>query len=252
MASGLSKRSSRWSSSDPSRRLGHAIIEPNGKPIHPRDAAILIVWRRNSADIEVLMGRRSRKAAFVPDYFVFPGGRLDPADYTVGVATPLNPAFIGKMGVRGSAKKAEALAIAAVRETFEETGLLAAETGTIGEPIDSTWNEWKQRGLAPALSHLEYFGRAITSRLSPIRFNARFFITRADVLEGHPKNSAELTDVEFYPIDQLIDRMPILDVTEFMLRQLIQFAENPSSIISQPPLFSYKHDASYVHYSVHA
>jgi 8-oxo-dGTP pyrophosphatase MutT (NUDIX family) len=250
MVSGLSKRSDRWSSSDPSRTLGHTIIEPSGKPIRPRDAAILIVWRRSGADIEVLMGRRSRKAAFVPDYFVFPGGRLDPADYTVRVATPLSPAFINNMGVRGSAKKAEALAIAAVRETFEETGLLAAETGTIGEPIDSTWREWKQLGLAPALSHLEYFGRAITSRVSPIRFDARFFVTRADVLAGHPKNSPELSEVEFYPIDQLLNRMPILDVTEFMLRQLIQFVQNPSSIISQPPLFSYKRHVSYVHYPV--
>src|SRR5688572_12455098 len=136
MAGVLSKRSGRWSSSDPSRRLGHAITAPNGKPVRPRDAAILIVWRSSSAGLEVLMGRRSRRAAFVPDYFVFPGGRLDPADYTVRVATSLNPAFINNMGVRGSAKKAEALAIAAVRETFEETGLLTAETGTIGEPID--------------------------------------------------------------------------------------------------------------------
>ncbi len=124
-----------------SRPLGHEIVQHRGTPARPRDAATLIVWRKTSAGPEVLMGRRSPHAAFVPGFFVFPGGRLDPADYTVRAATRLSPIFVKNMGVYGNAKKAEALAIAAVRETFEETGLLVAQSGNIGTPTHPGWSE---------------------------------------------------------------------------------------------------------------
>src|SRR5262245_18196631 len=114
----------------PQRRpLGHGRIAQGTVPVKPRDAGSLIIWQQGPEGAEVLMGRRSRRAAFVPDFFVFPGGRLDPADRMARAATPLDPDAIPRMGVRGNASLAEALALAAVRETFEETGLLLAEIG---------------------------------------------------------------------------------------------------------------------------
>lgn len=230
-----------------SRQLGHPLIEHNGAPARPRDAASLIVWRNASSGLEVLMGRRSRRASFVPDFFVFPGGRLDPADYSIASATPLSLDFIKSMGVRGDTKMAEALAIAAVRETFEETGLMVAEDASAESA--PAWPEWSALGLAPALGHLRYFGRAITSPMSPIRFNARFFIAPAERARGQLGGSGELSELMFYPVTAVLKDMPILDVTEFMLKQLTRFANDPSGMKREPPIFCYRRTDPYIRYS---
>jgi 8-oxo-dGTP pyrophosphatase MutT (NUDIX family) len=229
--------------------MGHGNIESGKAPIKPHDAATVIIWRNGSNGVEVLMGRRSRRATFVPNFYVFPGGRLDPLDYQVRPATPLNSTLVDGMGVRGSKKMAEALAITAVRETFEETGLLLAESGDVGLVSHSDWAYWKACGLAPGLHHLGYFGRAITSPVSPIRFNARFFIVHADLLQGHIGGSGELSELDFYPADNVIDNKLIVDVTEFMLKSLIRFAANPADFDQRTPLFSYRGLTPFIHYS---
>jgi len=230
-----------------SRQLGHPIIKPNGAPIQPRDAATLIIWRNASSGVEVLMGRRPRRASFVPNFFVFPGGRLDPTDYSIASATPLDPNFIQSMGVRGDYKKAEALAIAGVRETFEETGLMIADrANTESAP---TWPEWRALRLAPALDRLRYFGRAITSPMSPIRFNARFFITRAEFTRGQIGGSGELSELMFYPVTVVLEYMPILDVTEFMLKELMRYASDSSGMDRRTPIFCYRRTDPYVRYA---
>src|SRR6185503_4095820 len=93
------------------RPLGHGRVAAGAAPVKPRDAGALIIWRTGAEGAEVLMGRRSRKAAFVPDFFVFPGGRLDAADSAVRAATPLDAGAVARMGVRGDAALAEALAL---------------------------------------------------------------------------------------------------------------------------------------------
>ena len=68
------------------------------------------------------MGRRRAGARFVPGCYVFPGGAVDPADRNARPATRLDPRIVGKLAVANSAQRAQALAMAAVRETYEETG----------------------------------------------------------------------------------------------------------------------------------
>jgi 8-oxo-dGTP pyrophosphatase MutT (NUDIX family) len=194
------------------------------------------------------MGRRSRRAAFVPDFFVFPGGRLDPDDYVVRPATPLDRAAVKRMGVRGNSALAEALAAAAVRETFEETGLLLSGSGDIGPVASGKWMPWKTSGLAPQLDRLAYFGRAITSPISPIRFHARFFIVRAEALQGELAGSGELSELRFYPVTDVLAHMPVVDVTEFMLNRIIGYAAAPLNFNPKTPVFSYKGEASFVRY----
>lgn len=229
------------------RPLGHGHVPPGQSPVKPRDAATLIVWRKRGRHIETLMGRRARRSSFVPDFFVFPGGRLDPSDFKVRAATALDPAMVGKMGVRGNAKMAQALAIAAIRETFEETGLLLAEPGDTGG-AHPEWAQWKARQLAPGLHHLGYFGRAITSTISPIRFNARFFIAHADTLQGQLGDSDELSELDFYAVDDVLRDMPIIDVTEFMLKNLLDFAQNPAGTDPGAPVFCYRGKIPLVRY----
>ncbi len=233
----------------PQRRpLGHGRVAEGSAPVKPRDAGSLIVWRNGAEGAEVLMGRRSRKAAFVPDFFVFPGGRLDPADSAVRAATPLDADAVARMGVRGDAMLAEALALAAVRETFEETGLLLAEIGDIGETAHPEWAQWKARDLAPGLHRLRYFGRAITSPSSPIRFHARFFVARAEDLRGEIAGSGELSELAFYPATEVLAHMPVVDVTEFMLNRVIAYAADPLRFETRTPIFSYRDDGPFVRY----
>lgn len=232
-----------------SRPLGHSNREPGQKPAKPADAAILIAWRiGESAQVEVLMGRRASRAAFLPSFYVFPGGRLDPLDYSVGVASSLNPALTRSMGVRGNRRMAQALAVAAVRETFEETGLILGANGDVGDIPQADWQPWKARSLAPSLQHLHYFGRAVTSPMSPLRFNARFFIVHADRLEGKLAGSGELSDLAFYDVSDVLQNKPIVDVTEFMLQSLIRFAAEPQHFYSAAPVFSYRGLVPFIRY----
>ena len=145
--------------------------------VRPRDAATLIVVRRARHGLACLMGRRREDARFLPGCFVFPGGAVESADRVARPASRLDLAHLGAMGVGGNAAAATALATAAVRETWEETGVMIAAPGDVGPAPGATFDEMRSRGVAPALGRLVYLGRAITPARHPIRFHARFFLT---------------------------------------------------------------------------
>src|SRR6187402_760681 len=93
-----------------------------GKPMRPRDAATLILLDRTGETVRVLMGRRHKRHAFMPGKFVFPGGRTDPADSRVIVASGLHPHEEAKLTAgagRTSLARARAIALSAIRETYE-------------------------------------------------------------------------------------------------------------------------------------
>ena len=140
-----------------------------------RDAATLIVLRHDQGPARILLGQRHAGHAFMPNRFVFPGGRLDPADCRHRPLRDLHPNVISKLMLRmrgrPTASRARGLAVAAVRETFEETGLLLAASGT--EP-EISWGK-----IALDLSGLRYFARAITPPGRSRRFDSRFFIADA-------------------------------------------------------------------------
>ena len=150
---------------------------PPTSPARPRDAATLIVVCRSRRGLACLMGRRREDARFLPGCFVFPGGAVESADRTAQPASRLDLAHLGAMGVGGNAAAATALATAAVRETWEETGVMIAAPGDIGPAPGATFDEMRRHGVAPALGRLVYLGRAITPVRHPIRFHARFFLT---------------------------------------------------------------------------
>ena len=72
-------------------RIERSTIAHSDQPIRPRDAATLILLDRKGDEVLVLMGRRHAGHAFMPGKFVFPGGRTDPADSRIPVATALHP-----------------------------------------------------------------------------------------------------------------------------------------------------------------
>ena len=168
----------------------------------PRHAASLVLVRQGQSGPEVLMGRRPGKSAFAPDVFVFPGGKLDPADRLVKPALSLSQACIRLSAARPSV--ANALAVAALRETEEETGLTVA-------------NAKGQSG--PDLSLLTLIARAITPTESPIRFHARFFQMDADMTVGAHAATPELADLDYRPLAAAL-KLPMFDITEAVLHHL--------------------------------
>lgn len=157
--------------------------------IRPHDAATMLILDRSGAEPRVLMGKRHPGHKFMPGKFVFPGGRVDAGDRRMA-ATGAIPQIcedrLAKRTVRPSPNKARALAMAAIRETFEETGLLfgSAEFGVPENPPEGTWTEFASHGVYPDLSAVTFVARAVTPPRRPKRFDTRFFVVDYDALGG--------------------------------------------------------------------
>lgn len=169
------------------------------------------------------MGRRPSKSSFMPGVYVFPGGAVDACDARAKPSTTLALNCAEHMAVGGSAARAQTIAMAAVRETYEETGLLITRPGHPGAVKDESWQTMANRGLSADLSALKYFGRATTPADQPKRFNARFFICcAADVKDLEPdklEDNDELLDLRWVPISNP-DELPLRTVTKFLLTEL--------------------------------
>lgn len=149
--------------------------------IKPKDAASLILLRKQGRTTRVLMGERHRSHVFLPGRFVFPGGRLEPADIRLVVPTALRPEVEAKAAAGTTPARARGLALAAVRETFEETGLLVGEQKSVHIRTRSeVWRRFFSLGVVPKLESLELIARAITPPGRPRRFDARFFLAWSD------------------------------------------------------------------------
>lgn len=188
--------------------------------LRPRDAATLILVDRTQALPRILLGRRRPDMKFMPGKYVFPGGRVDKADKTVTSATELADREAAKLMVdmKGGASpaKARALALAAVRETYEEAGLIiGAPLNGLSAPTDASWRRFFEQGFVPNLAPLTFFARAITPPGRPRRFDTRFFCVEATAIafRGTPPED-ELSDLVWMAIEEArsLDLPPITRV----------------------------------------
>ncbi|WP_293866325.1 NUDIX hydrolase [uncultured Alsobacter sp.] len=169
----------------------------------PRDAATLILIDRSKRKPKVLMGRRHAGHKFMPGVFVFPGGRVDPADREMVAAGMLDPVVETRLMARTqrpTLQRARAMALAAVRETYEETGLMlgSRDYGAPEAPADGPWAAFAEHGVFPVLETLHYVARAITPPGRSRRFDTRFFA--ADV-----EDVAHRTDPNIGPDSELVE-----------------------------------------------
>ena len=186
----------------------------------PRDAATLVLLRQVRGKTTVLMGLRHGKHKFMPDQWVFPGGRVDRADGYAAAASELRPHVSQSLAKTSSDHRARALAMAAVRETFEETGMI------LGRPLDKqperaspTWAPFYQAGFSPILDSMEYVYRAVTPPFRPIRFNARFFLADGTNLHGKLQGDGELLNLSWVPIPKAIE-LPTPPIQQIVLEAL--------------------------------
>jgi len=209
--------------------------------VRPRDAAGLVVLRRTSEGLSVLLGRRHRRARFLPGVFVFPGGGLERQDR---MPSGFPEEFAAAPGGLDTASRHQlpALVRCALRETWEETGVLPGRRiGTAPAHCRSeAWQAYAAAGVAPPFAAVRLLGRAITPTDSPIRFHTRFFLLEADAIVATEPRDRELEDVGWIPVDAAA-REEMIDVTRFMLdRAITAGASDPA------PLFRYRGDDSLV------
>ncbi|MCU0829902.1 MAG: NUDIX hydrolase [Rhizobiaceae bacterium] len=146
--------------------------------LRPRHAASLILIDRSGKEPRLLLGQRRADLAFMPSQFVFPGGRTDPGDAQFALLEGL-PAHDARclaagMGAAASTRRAGALVATALRECYEETGLMLGAAG--GGKATLYGNET----IVPDARGLRYVARAITPPGRIRRFDTRFFAAFRD------------------------------------------------------------------------
>jgi len=209
------------------KRMNEVERDLSSPYVRPKDAATLILVDRSDSVPKVLLGKRHHGHKFMPGKFVFPGGRVDPADQRMPVATELDPytqAHLMKRLQRPSAAKARALALAAIRETFEETGLALGVRGEATTIVPrGPWTDFAAAKILPDLGALHFIGRAITPPGRPRRFDARFFTMDASAIahriEGVTGPDAELVELVWMSLAQAKE-LDMPAVTGVMLEEL--------------------------------
>lgn len=186
-----------------------------------RDAATILVLREMAQGPTVLMGRRGATAAFMPSRVVFPGGAVDPGDAAVPVSGALHPTCAARLAEE-SDRTAGALAAAAIRELWEETGQIAGRPAPWPD-APRGWRGFAATGHRPCVSGLTFVFRAITPPGRPRRFDARFFTLDAGRLASDPDDFSraedELTDLAWVPLDA-VDGLDLPVITAIVLAEL--------------------------------
>jgi 8-oxo-dGTP pyrophosphatase MutT (NUDIX family) len=208
-------------------RLNAAERDRSFPNVRPRDAATLILIDRSGAEPKVLLGRRHAGHKFMPGKFVFPGGRVEPFDRRIAAATPLDPRIETRLMqrmARPSPDKARALALAAVRETFEETGLFLGthRQEALAAP-EGPWSAFAEARIHPDLGAIHFVGRAITPPGRPRRFDTRFFAADARAIahrvEGIVGPDTELVELVWLPLNEA-ERLDMPAITTTMMSEL--------------------------------
>jgi 8-oxo-dGTP pyrophosphatase MutT (NUDIX family) len=207
---------------------------PDGD-IPVRDAATVILVRRTAAGPQVLMGRRGDGAAFMASKFVFPGGAVDADD--LALAAELAPAPPPLLAVDTDPQVARALPLAAVRELWEETGLMLGrpDPAAAGRAVPPGWRGFFAAGLMPNTAALTFVFRAVTPPGRPRRFDARFFLAEA----------RDLAAEDLTPSGEELDSLAWLDlaaaraldlpfITELVLGELAETLARPAPDPARP------------------
>ncbi|AXS40869.1 NUDIX domain-containing protein [Breoghania sp. L-A4] len=198
------------------RRMDHANTRP-------KDAATLLILDRGQAgEPRVLMGRRHERHRFMPGKFVFPGGRIDPSDSRIKPSNDYDPAVMAKMmhALKGpkTEARARALAVAAIRETYEEAGVFVGDKTGENWRAPADFTAFSERGIRIDLAPVRLIARAITPPRRPRRFDTRFLAVWADqICDQLPEGTGptgELEDLHWLSLEdtKALD-MPTITLT---------------------------------------
>jgi 8-oxo-dGTP pyrophosphatase MutT (NUDIX family) len=199
-------------------RFARAIRHPPSKPATPRPAATVVLMRDGQDGPEILLLRRSSRSRFVPGAYVFPGGRVDASDATPDIMDHLDgldeAQASRRLDLTDGDPPALAYYLAAMREAFEETGILLGKRASDGGPaptaaevedFDVLRNDLmeERRGFAAVLEEMdvrldggamEYLAHWITPEPEPRRYDTRFFAARVPRQSEAIIDRREMTD----------------------------------------------------------
>lgn len=222
-------------------------------PVPIRDAATVILTRQGAGDgdsPEVLMGQRGAKAAFMPSKFVFPGGAVDPGDAAVPLAELPDPVCMSRLtdglAPETAPAHAQALVAAAIRETWEETGLVLGRPGHWPDP-PADWAGFANRGIVPSGAGLRFVFRAITPPGRPRRFDARFFLADVSALgsdaEDFSEACDELSGLQWIPLAK-VRGFDLPFITQVVLAEVAQLIRRGGVAPETVPFFYNDDEAS--------
>lgn len=194
-----------------------------GRAPRPKLAATIVLYRGTKSNPQILMGQRARAHDFMPSVYVFPGGRVDRADSFAPHAGEMLPRTQRILSKYYSSARARAIVLAAIRETFEETGLcLTQKTDERIKNINHpSWDALRTQNRLADMSEIEVFGRAVTPPYRHKRFDTWFLLRHVDetTLSGQMVDSAELLNLGWYDLDE-IDSLKTHRATDMMLHVL--------------------------------
>ena len=201
-----------------------AFADGRQTPAEPRDAATVVLLRPGADGPELYLLRRHVSMEFAGGMCVFPGGGVDPRDFdhTVAWAGPTPAEWAERLGVDEA--KARALVCAAVRETFEESGVLLAGEAADSVVADTTGADWEadrmalekrelaltelleRRGLVLRTDLLGAWSGWLTPIFEPRRYRTWFFV--AELPEGQRTRdvSSESDQVVWVPALRAVEQ----------------------------------------------
>ncbi|MCW2758519.1 MAG: hypothetical protein JWO46_2265 [Nocardioidaceae bacterium] len=200
----------------------HAFSSGEREPAEPRNAATVILLRDGASRPEAYLLRRQGSMAFAAGMYVYPGGGVDERDFDAHLAWagPTPEEWAEQLGT--DVPMATALVCAAVRETFEESGVLLAGTSTDDVVADTTGDDWEadrqalegkelaftdfleQRGLVLRTDLLGVWAAWLTPIFEPRRYRTWFFVASLPRGQRTRDVSTESSEVVWLPVAEAL------------------------------------------------
>ena len=203
--------------------------DEQAQAVRPKEAATLVFVRQGS-EPKVLMGKRAASHVFMTNKFVFPGGRLDFIDQRLSVPSDLSGPVAGRLQKETrkdvSNHKLRGLALAAIRETYEETGLIIGRNTTQKLTTNNAvWQRYFDHGVEPPLDKIDFIARAVTPTYRSRRFDTRFFMIFDDFIQTDPddmiKASGELLDLHWLTLAET-QKLDLPTITRWIIDMVKQ------------------------------
>jgi 8-oxo-dGTP pyrophosphatase MutT (NUDIX family) len=201
------------------------VAAPAEVPI--RDAACLLVADLGGIEPKLLMGRRHADQVFLPNKWVFPGGRVEDDDRRLAASFP------GAFSPEDLASEIRPFALASIRELFEETGLLIGAVGGLADARPA-WHAFASSGHQPAPVRLFPIARAITPPGRVRRYDTWFFLANTNALsKATGATDGELLDLAWFTIDEAA-ALDLPNITRLVLNDVASHFRAPQTWRADP------------------
>ena len=193
----------------------------------PKLASTIVLTHGPKDNPKILMGQRASRHDFMPSIFVFPGGRVDRGDSYAPFTGDFSMRTQRILEAAYAPRRARAIGLAAIRETYEETGLMLGVEKPFNRNINNvSWDAFREAGIMPDLSGIEVFGRAVTPPHRHKRFDTWFFVKHLDGERPQAQDSAELLGVDWFSFEEIED-LKTHRATDMMLTVLKDYFKHP-------------------------